>query len=689
MSQTWRYLVLFFLCLSPAIASGTDIVADTMTRNAAGAVIAEGNVIIQRNDETLTADEVIYDAKAHRLNATGHVKIENKKSIIHAESGEMDTQTKNGTLTNTKAELSTGERIHAKTFRRLDENHFHVDHMTFTNCPINAESWRIKASHAEVDQEKGVITARHVRFEIAEVPVFYSPYWTHPLRRTTGFLIPSFASSKSRGTEWSLPYYLAPATNWDATFTPRWMTARGFQGKTELRHTSQLGYEELSFEGMKDTSLSKNRNRIRSKIHRTLPYNLHFSADGDYVSDYRYLTDLEVDQNNASNSYLQSTGKLFGTWKYGDGSLLARHQQTLISASNASTLQVLPQFESNLHAPLGIQGAQLHLNQQTTRFDRKTGVDGLRIDLNPFIEIPWSVAGGSIQSTLHLGGRHTRYWLQNTVGNPNLSRNSFEASLENRIQMERISDNHLWRHTFTPVLRYDFVTAPDQNLLPNFDSGFGGLSISNLMSGNRYSGKDRIERTHRVSLMFENGLQHKSKSTSASRNIAQMRLGAAIDLKRSSVDTNLSPVPDKVLSNLLGDVAIFPTDHITLSAAGQYDSSQRFWATSQVGLSIDSDVGHSAGVNWSRTDARYSTASEVITATTRIHLSQRWRASGSINYDARLKLAQHTNIGLDYIHPCWDIRIDGYRTNINNSVSNNDIGFRFLIGFKGLGSIGK
>ncbi|MDX8403588.1 MAG: LPS assembly protein LptD [Mariprofundaceae bacterium] len=691
MLRTWLTLsacLTLGLILLPATGKAVDVAADTVTRAAGGALIAEGNVIIQKESETLAADQVIYDAKKKSFKAKGNVVITSAGSSIKAESGKMHTVNKTGELHNAEATMKGGERLKAKLLTRDENGIITAEDATVTSCPVDAETWVVKAGSAELDQENGWLTARNARFELAGVPIFYTPYWQQALRRKSGFLIPYVSTSKTRGTEVALPYYLAPAENWDATLTPHWMTARGFKGDVELRHASPLGREEIQVEGLNDKVVSHQRSRLRGDIQRSLPYNINFDANADHVSDHKYLADFATDGDTISKSYLQSKATLSQNVELGDWSLLVRHQQDLTSPSNAKTLQILPRFESGLRLPLMDRGAAFHFDQQSTLFSRKLGEDGWRVDLNPYLEIPWQLSGGGLRSTLKVGGRHTHYWLNDTVGQSTPDRNTFEASLDTRASFEHISDNRQWRHTISPILRYDFITAPDQSALPNFDSSFGKLSMSNLLTGNRFTGKDRVERINRVSLLFETGLQHKDKAGNVARDIVNAKVGAAYDLQRETVDGTILPAPTRPFSNLLGEIAIHPTSNIHLSANGQYDPIDKFWATSYAALSMGSQTGHHLNVSWQRTNAKYATAAEFVNMDATIRLSQRWSVFGTWQYDRLLKITQRASGGLDYRHPCWDMHIEGFRNQLNGTASSSDYGFRFLLGFRGLGSVG-
>lgn len=682
-------LLLLLLLSAEATAKGTDVAADTITRNAEGAIVAEGDVVITREGETLKADKVIYDAANKEMRASGRVVIETRGSTIEADKARMQTEDRSGSLEQATATLNDGARLQATQFRRLSETLFEAEEVRFTACPPGDESWSIHAKSAELDQEEGYLTARHARFEVGGVPVLYTPVWQHSLRRRSGFLMPSFGSSQRRGTEWALPYFWAPATNWDATLTPRWMTRRGLMGELELRHVAPAGSEEIRVEGLNDKVLSQQRSRMQAQVHHALSDKMHFDLSADHLSDLDYLADFPDDTELASTPYLQSQAAISGADHYGKWTLFSRHQQNLRSTNNnADTLQIVPRFESSVRLPVAGDRALFLFDQQTTLFSRKIGVDGWRMDLSPSLEIPWELAGGGLSSTLHLGARHTRYWLKDTLNPRTPHRNTLEASLDTRATFERISSDQQWRHAIMPVIRLDLSTAPDQSTLPNFDSAFSRLSMGNLMAGNRYTGHDRIERMQRLSMLLESELQHKGEENK-SLTVASAKVGLAYDFKRETVDAARSPAPTRPFSNLLGAVTLRPMQGIALTANGQYDPAAGYWATGYAALSVRSDNdAHQLQLSWQQTDARYATASQLISANASTRVAQRWELFGHWQYDQLRKLTQQAGSGIRYTHPCWDLMLEGYRSNLAGSDAAADYGFRFLLGFKGLGSVG-
>jgi len=349
-------------------------------------------------------------------------------------------------------------------------------------------------------------------------------------------------------------------------------------------------------------------------------------------------------------------------------------------------LQILPRLESRYALPMG--DVSLHLDQQTIRFDRKVGVDGWRVALHPWLELPFSAQDGAISSVLQVGLRQIRYGQLGAVTTRQNIRTIYDASFETRSSFERVSDNQRWRHSISPILRYDFASAPNQAGTVNFDSGFGKLTLNNLLRGNRFTGLDRFERMNRISFMLETGLQHKNKPSGVALNMLTARVGVAYDMLRQNVDVNLQTLQPRPFSNIVGELIVSPIRGVTADASGVYDPVKKIWGTAQAGLRLQHKQGHTLNVRWQRVDERYSTPTELISGGLDFKLLPRWRAFGQMQYDVRIKSMQQASAGAHYQHSCWDFKLEAYRNLNRGSAGTADLGYRFLLGFKGLGSVG-
>jgi len=682
--------ILFGLILTHNIiawAQPIDLTADQVERGKDGILSANGHVEAKRGDETIQADRLRYDPNQSRLEAKGHVVIISPRGEIHAASGELSTANHTGTLQQAEMGLPDGARLYADELERLNLTTFKASHSRFTTCPADEEAWSLRAEHVVLDQGEGELTARNTRFYIGGIPVLYSPYWHEPLRRKSGFLTPFFANGKRRGTELALPYYLALAPDWDATLTPHWMSARGIQPELELRHVSAIGSELLQGEWLNDDVLKRGRSRIRATTAWNTPFSTMLTVDADHISDRDYLADLSSDFNDASKRYLQSQAEFSRQQDANEWSLLVRHQQDLTTPNNAATLRVLPRLENRFLLPLFGNRILLHFDHQTTRFDRRLGTDGWRLNIHPYVELPLWASTGAASIKLFVGVRHTRYWLRDTQ----LARKPFLTSVETGVEasarFEKMYANGSLRHSIEPTLRYDLVGVGDQSQLPNFDSAFGRLTVGNLLSSNRFAGTDRIESAHRISLLLGNRLE--AKTDGAPRTLMLAKMGISYNLRRRQIDPAVRQ-RNRLFSNLIADAVFNPTSSMSLYIRGQYDPSDKFLATAQAGADWLSSVGHELHVAYRLTDARYVSAEEQsINVSAMVRVAQRWRILGGWYYNIISHTTQQASIGGEYQHPCWQVRLEGFRLNrASTSAAGADVGVRFMLAFKGLGSIG-
>ncbi len=674
-------------------AEDVNITANKIVRNAEGVATASGKVEVKRMDETIHADTVRYDALNHRIKARGNVVIRSPRAIIKARSAVLNTVSKQGVLHDATVTLPDGERLSAKQIERVDELTYKALQPSFTTCPVDHNAWTVRASSAVLDQKNGIYTARNARFEVAGIPVFYTPYWRQTTRRKSGFLLPTIGSGKRRGTELALPLYLAPAPNWDMTLTPHWMSTRGFMSEAELRHVSPMGSETITGAVLRDRLAGRTRSRLQAQTSWQLPDGMNLTVDADHVSDYNYLADFSSNTSKVATRFLHSLASLSQQSEHGSWRLWVQHQQDLTSPSNDSTLQILPRFESELTLPVLKRLVILHFNQQTTRFARRTGLDGWRVDLHPWLEIPLELAGGGLSTTVHIGMRHARYWLNNSATLRRPTRTSGEFSIETRAIFERISKDRTLRHSIEPILRYDLVDVGDQTGLPNFDSAFGRLTLNNLLSGNRSSGMDRVESVNRVSLLLVNRLQTKSDKNGTAREVLNMRVGATYNIRRRLSDRALQAKPPRPFSNLVGAFNITPIPSLNLSATGQYDPAGRFWDTATTALDWNPASGYQLYVGYRVTDARFAFESQTINVSGKLNMGSRWRTFATWNYDTLLKITQHASLGIEYKHPCWYLTVAAYRINRPSGTSRtsatSNFGVNFLLGINGIGSIGQ
>jgi LPS-assembly protein len=181
-----------------------------------GLVIGKGNVEIVQDDRILRADTVSYNQKTDILTATGNVVLlEPSGEITFADFVELSGDFKNGIVENIRILLSDDARIAAAGARRINGNILEMSKVVYSPCrtclgPEGPPIWQLKANKVVHNKTEKTVEYYDARMELAGVPVFYSPYFSHPdptVKRKSGFLAPGYGSDSELGGLIEVPYY--------------------------------------------------------------------------------------------------------------------------------------------------------------------------------------------------------------------------------------------------------------------------------------------------------------------------------------------------------------------------------------------------------------------------------------------------------------------------------------------------
>jgi len=211
-------------------------------------------------------------------------------------------------------------RLRGKTIS-ANKNKTTIKRGIFTICKKNDDCppWQFSAKEIRHDKKKQTINYEKAWLKIYDKPVFYFPKFFHPdptVTRQSGFLMPSFVSSNSAGTAFSLPYYHVISNNQDLTIRPRFYTHNKLLTQTEYRAVNAKSRHtvDLSILNEKDYS-TKN----------------HFFLNSSGELDYNNFDDTQLSvqlQHVSKNTYLK---------KYKLNSPLIKSNSTLTSLINFNT----------------------------------------------------------------------------------------------------------------------------------------------------------------------------------------------------------------------------------------------------------------------------------------------------------------------------------------------------------------
>lgn len=174
-------------------------------------------------------------------------------------------------------------------------------------CP----DWSITSSKTRHDQKEKMIYHKNVLVNIKNVPLFYTPYFSHPdpsVKRKSGFLPPSIKNFKNLGRSFKAPYFLVLGESKDFTLTPTYYIEEHpiFLGEYRQKNKNSELYIDTSYSpGYKELNKKKKDGTL---INRTGGSRNHFFFNflGTYDDLFFTSNDLEMNiQKISQKNYLK------------------------------------------------------------------------------------------------------------------------------------------------------------------------------------------------------------------------------------------------------------------------------------------------------------------------------------------------------------------------------------------------
>ena len=171
-----------------------DVIEDT------NKLILEGDAQVRRSDAILKGDRITYDRALGQVRSVGNARLYQEGNLVTGEELEYNVDKETGEFLGPAYSFADGGSGEAAFADMIDDNHLRLFDATYAACPCPSPSWYISADQVDIynDENKGV--ARNATIHVADVPAFWSPYFTFPVRqeKKTGFLAPKYNSNKRK-----------------------------------------------------------------------------------------------------------------------------------------------------------------------------------------------------------------------------------------------------------------------------------------------------------------------------------------------------------------------------------------------------------------------------------------------------------------------------------------------------------
>lgn len=660
----------------------THLQADKVVVDENQATLFQGNVVIMQKQKRIETDKAEYQKQQETIHATGGVKFLTPSLLLESDSADVNLKTDQATLTDSHYRSLQGRARGKAEEIKLDENNKLVlKQATYTTCDAQQTDWLLSASDITLDNQSHQGSAKHVVLRFKDVPFFYLPYLRFPLgdERMSGILFPTIGNSDKHGTELQVPVYWNIDPQYDATFTPWFMSKRGTMLQTEFRYLgeSQAGQLDIDYLG-NDKLFGDSREAVRWRHQATPDLGWHASADVNYVADANHLADFTTNINNSSTTHLLRQGVLSYT---ADNWLLNIKGEGYQALNAAEVYKRLPQVTLSSRFKQHDNQLNYELNAEYVRFDhRNYVVIGDRLDVKPAIYWPWRGAAGFFIPKLSV--EYTAYNLQQTTASTELSRSVPAFSLDSGLFFER--DTSLFGSNFVntlePQLFYVYVPYREQSTFPVFDTSAYPFNFNQPFSDYRFSGIDRVGDDNRLTAALTTRFinQHNGQE------MFMARLGRVYYFADRKVQLPSVPVATAQKSNLIGELGARLGDNWSLNSQVEWDPRQQETAISSNRLSYQAAEALKFGLAY-RYQRNLLDTREVDFDW---QISPRWRLLARQLFDLRNDHNLETVAGLDYDSCCWGLRLT-YEERFDTTSLLNDRGVYLQLVLKGLGGIGR
>lgn len=681
------------------------ITADRAELNQPTNALYEGNVEIKQGNRYFQGQkaEVIQRGEGEQAQryayATGGfqyadelIRLAANNATIHLNSKDADINQADYTLVDRQGR-GTAEQAELREDYRLLKN------ATFTSCLQNDNAWSIEAKEMRQYIKEEYAEMWHARFKVQGVPIFYTPYLQLPIgdRRRSGLLIPNAGSSSRDGYWYSQPIYWNIAPNYDATFTPKYMSHRGWQLNGEVRYLNEIGTGKIAGEYLNKDRYSnythddKSRHLFYWSHNSRFLKNWRLNVDYTRVSDKRYFSDFDSDYGSSTDGYADQTARISYYQPNYNFSIAAKQFQVFDEVS-IGPYRALPQLDFNYYQNGLAKGwLDFKLFSQAVRFDNDSALmpKAWRFHIEPGINLPLSNRYGSlnIESKLYV----TRYHQTKGkgVGAEDVQRKINRVLPQIKIDLQTVLASRQtiidgYTQTIEPRIQYLYRPYKDQSHIGSklnseylgfgYDSTLLQQDYFSLFRDRRYSGLDRIASANQFTLGGTTRFYDKKANERFNFSIGQI-----LYINNSRIDENSDNSTSGHSSSwsLESNWKINP--RWSWRGSYQYDTRLNQTALANTTLEYNPEKNNLVQLtyryasqeyidqNLTRRANRYNQDIKQLGATVAWELNDNWAVVARYYHDIALNKAVEQYAGVQYNTCCWSVGLGARRYVVNES----------------------
>ena len=675
---------------------------------------AEGNALILKGNQSITADFIEYDQISEELYAKGQIIITTPDLELKGSELEMSLAENTGSIANGSFVANINENTPSRFNKELrgtatkifleGEDKKKLENAKVTTCDAGQNEWFITSDETIIDQSSGNIKAKHATLTLKGVPIMYSPYvdFSTTSQRKSGWLLPTAGSTTTSGFETSIPYYFNLSPTRDATLTSRYMEKRGLQFDGEFRYLSKNynGTSQIQY-------LNKDRdadidNRYLLDIKHQHNFGNGFSGTVEYEkvksNDNNYFADMSTSIAVTSQVSLRQTAHLdyIKTDDSSDikGSLKVQEFQNLTSSSPyelkpSFNLSYKKDWEDNNDQSLFLQ---TDVNFSYDQFDTgENSVDniatGSRIASTPSVSFPMETSFGFLKPKLIANLRHY------DLDDASTSQKSLAiptVSLDSGLYFDRPFklSGYNFTQTLEPRIFYTYTPYEDQSDIPYFDTSLNELNTTTIFQENQFSGKDRVMDTNAITTAITTRVIDDSGYDWMLLTMGQRFYLS--DRKVLDEDRYASSSYKGDKSDFLVGAQANLTKSLKITSDYEYnfseDTTNKFTVAARFRPEPGKVLNASYRMVLNPSSGKYDVKQYLLSG--QWPLRSGWSALASYNYDIYERQDIESMVGAEYDAGCWSAQMMFHRLQLATSETSTDT-FFLMLEIGDLGSFGQ
>ena len=703
-----KILFLIPVCVFSLSAAVQDVqlLADDVKQDK-GIVTANKNVVVYSQEYLVTADCAVYDQNNSVIELFGNVNMmKGKDEVSRSNYAKLNLKNNNAAFESLFMMNKDMEVWMRSDESSSDSEYYRVRKAMVSSCNVQDPDWSITSSSAMLNKQSKFLHLFNPVFRIANVPVFYLPYFgfSTDTTRRTGLLPPELGYGKSEGFYYKQPVYFAPYNEWDLEFDPQIRTNRGTGIYGAFRFTdSPDSRGEISFGSFTDKnsyrakqkSETSNRAELKNKTHKGVGLKYERDKLIKYLSEADLQEGMWIDATKLNDiDYLNLKGRdddydslvtsKFNYFIANDDHYFGAYAKYYIDTEkigskneNKDTLQELPSLQYHKFTDdIVLPNILYSLDLQSHRYDRKIGVRATQYEFTLPASVHVPLFDDSLTFSFYEYLYASRINYENKI-------NSFDDKREDK-HANFVNNYHKFAlHTDLAKAYESFYHTLNfgaEYLLPGYRKG-------NLDDEFIYD-KDLNE--------YENFLAQDQSKEEVSGYLTQYFFnGSGRKVVKHSISQGYYTKDDEY-SNLKNAIYLYPFENFSLYNKLEYSHKDRELKKVQNGLYYTHDlfwINMLHTMKKSDSKAKNSaTKDSYFTSSAGVKLPHQYSLIGGWQYDLERSYTKSWRVGVLHQRKCWNYGLIYQHdveptTTTNGSASTKKSGIYFTINFYPMGGL--